>query len=70
MKDIVRINNACIKYQLFEKVEVMKPIASRFTSIEIYVICLRYHAPAKIDPRLLDVKHLFQEIVEPLMVSL
>ncbi|KAI5056953.1 hypothetical protein GOP47_0028771 [Adiantum capillus-veneris] len=51
--------------QLFEKVEVTKPVASRATSAEIYVICLRYRAPAKIDPRLLDVKHLFQDIVEP-----
>ncbi|MCO5597977.1 hypothetical protein L7F22_052066 [Adiantum nelumboides] len=51
--------------QLFEKVEVTKPVASRATSAEIYVICLRYRAPAKIDPRLLDVKHLFQDIAEP-----
>lgn len=51
--------------QLFEKVEVTKPVASRSTSAEIYVICLRYRAPAKIDPRLLDVKHLFQDIAEP-----
>ncbi|KAH7284979.1 hypothetical protein KP509_33G005200 [Ceratopteris richardii] len=51
--------------QLFEKVEVTKPVASRATSAEIYVICLRYRAPAKIDPRLLDLKHLFQDIEEP-----
>jgi phosphomevalonate kinase len=43
-----------------EKVEVTKPVASRFTSAEIYVVGLRYKAPAKIDLRLLDVKHLFQ----------
>eukprot|EP00250_Pteridium_aquilinum_P005462 c1554_g1_i1 orf=81-2570(+) len=51
--------------QLFEKVEVTKPVASRSTSAEIYVICFRYRAPAKIDPRLLDIKHLFQDIAEP-----
>ncbi|XP_022947772.1 adoMet-dependent rRNA methyltransferase spb1-like [Cucurbita moschata] len=54
----------CLK-QLFEKVEVDKPAASRSASAEIYVLGLRYKAPAKIDPRLLDVKHLFQGSVEP-----
>ncbi|KAL6506789.1 hypothetical protein OROHE_022226 [Orobanche hederae] len=49
----------CMK-QLFEKVEVDKPAASRSESAEIYVLGLKYKAPAKIDPRLLDVKHLFQ----------
>uniref|UniRef100_A0A0E0A2X5 Putative rRNA methyltransferase n=1 Tax=Oryza glumipatula TaxID=40148 RepID=A0A0E0A2X5_9ORYZ len=48
----------CLK-QLFEKVEVTKPTASRSTSAEIYIICLRYKAPAKIQPELLDIKHLF-----------
>ena len=51
--------------QLFEKVEVDKPAASRSESAEIYVLGLGYKAPAKIDPRLLDVKHLFQGSVEP-----
>lgn len=42
-----------------------KPAASRSASAEIYVLGLRYKAPAKIDPRLLDVKHLFQGSIEP-----
>lgn len=51
--------------QLFEKVEVDKPAASRSASAEIYVLGIRYKAPAKIDPRLLDVKYLFQGSIEP-----
>ncbi|KAF8013541.1 hypothetical protein BT93_I1398 [Corymbia citriodora subsp. variegata] len=54
----------CLK-QLFEKVEVDKPAASRSTSAEIFVLGLKYKAPAKIDTRLLDVKHLFQGAIEP-----
>ncbi|KAJ4967436.1 hypothetical protein NE237_019285 [Protea cynaroides] len=54
----------CLK-QLFGKVEVTKPVASRSTSAEIYVVGLSYKAPAKIDPRLLNVGHLFQGAIEP-----
>lgn len=52
--------------QLFEKVEVHKPAASRSTSAETYLLAFKYKAPAKIDPRLLDVKHLFQGAIEPI----
>ncbi|CAL5348195.1 unnamed protein product [Camellia sinensis] len=51
--------------KLFEKVEVDKPAASRSTSAEIYILGFKYKAPSKIDPRLLDVKHLFEGGKEP-----
>lgn len=54
----------CLR-ELFEKVEVTKPAASRSTSAEIFVLGFRYKAPAKVDPRLLDIKHLFQGVTEP-----
>jgi len=47
--------------QLFEKVEVIKPVSSQSTSVEIYVFGLRYKSPGNIDPRLLDVKHIFHQ---------
>ncbi|CAN0854086.1 AdoMet-dependent rRNA methyltransferase spb1 [Linum grandiflorum] len=51
--------------QLFENVEVEKPLASRKESAEIYVLGLKYKAPAEIDPRLLDFELLLQASVDP-----
>ncbi|XBI83440.1 hypothetical protein VPH35_091943 [Triticum aestivum] len=47
----------CLK-QLFERVEFTRPSASRRRSAEIYIVCLKYKSPAKIQPELLDLKHL------------
>lgn len=51
--------------QLFDKVEVFKPPASRSTSAETYLLGLGFKAPGKIDPKLLDYRHLFKETAEP-----
>ncbi|KAL5541932.1 hypothetical protein UlMin_009642 [Ulmus minor] len=57
-----------VKYclsKLFERVEVHKPAASRRESAETFVLAFKYKAAAKIDPRILDVRHLFQGAIEP-----
>ncbi|KAJ0489815.1 putative 27S pre-rRNA (guanosine(2922)-2'-O)-methyltransferase [Helianthus annuus] len=54
----------CLK-QLFEKVDMDKPAASRSSSAETFIVCQKYKAPAKIDPRLFDIRHLFQGGKEP-----
>lgn len=47
--------------KLFASVTATKPIASRATSAEIFVVCRGYQAPSSIDPKLLNPKYVFME---------
>ncbi|KAA0172975.1 hypothetical protein FNF27_05612 [Cafeteria roenbergensis] len=47
---------------LFDRVTATKPHSSRSVSAEIFVACKGFKAPRKLDPRLLDPKHVFREV--------
>ena len=48
--------------QMFEDVQAIKPNSSRSQSSEIFVVCLKYMKPEKIDPKLLDPNHVFKSV--------
>ncbi|RYH16569.1 hypothetical protein EON65_29870 [archaeon] len=48
--------------QLFTEVQTMKPNSSRSQSSEIFLVCMGYLAPQKIDTKLFDVNYVFKEV--------
>eukprot|EP00578_Thalassiosira_sp_NH16_P008510 CAMPEP_0181118856 /NCGR_PEP_ID=MMETSP1071-20121207/23300_1 /TAXON_ID=35127 /ORGANISM="Thalassiosira sp., Strain NH16" /LENGTH=1066 /DNA_ID=CAMNT_0023203381 /DNA_START=47 /DNA_END=3247 /DNA_ORIENTATION=+ len=48
--------------QFFRSVQAVKPSASRSQSAEIFLVCLGYIAPDKIDPRMFDPKCVFEQV--------
>ncbi|CAD6887253.1 unnamed protein product [Tilletia laevis] len=48
--------------QLFKTVEATKPASSRNVSAEIFVVCVGFKAPARIDPKFLDPHHVFKDL--------
>jgi AdoMet-dependent rRNA methyltransferase SPB1 len=51
-----------VAQQLFRNVQAVKPTASRTQSAEIFLVCQNYIAPSKIDPKMLDPKHVFEAV--------
>ena len=51
-----------VAQQFFGRVQAVKPNASRTQSAEIFLVCQNYTAPTKIDPRMLDPKHVFEQV--------
>eukprot|EP00771_Trimastix_marina_P000079 gnl/Trimastix_PCT/1082.p1 GENE.gnl/Trimastix_PCT/1082~~gnl/Trimastix_PCT/1082.p1 ORF type:complete len:795 (-),score=303.06 gnl/Trimastix_PCT/1082:96-2480(-) len=56
--------------QLFRSVEATKPLASRDTSAEIFVVCRNYIAPRSPDPKLVDPEYVFAVQTEEKDVNL
>uniref|UniRef100_A0A060TAL0 ARAD1D20416p n=1 Tax=Blastobotrys adeninivorans TaxID=409370 RepID=A0A060TAL0_BLAAD len=50
--------------QFFDNVQATKPPSSRDVSAEIFVVCKGFKAPKKVDSRLLDSRHVFEELQE------
>ena len=51
--------------QFFDGHQAVKPASSRTQSAEIFVVCTGYKAPDTIDPRLLDPKFVFDQVLYP-----
>ena len=50
--------------QMFEDVQAIKPNSSRSQSSEIFIVCLKYMKPDKIDPKFTDPNHVFKTVVD------
>jgi FtsJ-like methyltransferase len=48
--------------QFFEGHQAVKPASSRSQSAEIFIVGTGYKAPDHIDPRMLDPKHVFDQV--------
>ncbi|KAE8224243.1 hypothetical protein CF319_g2828 [Tilletia indica] len=55
--------------QLFKTVEATKPASSRNVSAEIFVVCVGFKAPARIDPKFLDPHHVFKDLEPGKLIS-
>ena len=51
--------------QLFEDVQAIKPNSSRAQSSEIFIVCLKYTKPDKVDPKFVDPNHIFKQVADP-----